>query len=191
MARSTKKEELAKMTLSSPQFPADRADTDTFFAFVECSLGSTLVAQSKQGVCAILVGDDRASLVRELLGRFPKAKLTERQLDHEEILAKIVGLIEHPGISLDLPLDVRGTAFQQRVWRALQEIPPGSTATYTEIAEKIEMPKAVRAVAQACASNVLAVAIPCHRVIRRNGSQSGYRWGAERKSALLEREAHP
>jgi AraC family transcriptional regulator of adaptative response/methylated-DNA-[protein]-cysteine methyltransferase len=190
MARSTKKEERAKMTLSNPQFPADRADTDIFFASVECSLGSTLVAQNKQGVCAILVGDDRASLVRELQGQFPKAKLTGGQSGYEDILAKIVGLIEHPGISLDLPLDVRGTAFQQRVWRALQEIPPGSTATYSEIAEKIEMPKAARAVAQACASNVLAIAIPCHRVIRRNGSLSGYRWGAERKSALLEREAH-
>jgi AraC family transcriptional regulator of adaptative response/methylated-DNA-[protein]-cysteine methyltransferase len=104
-------------------------------------------------------------------------------------VAKVVGLIERPGIGLELPLDIRGTAFQRRVWKALQQIPPGSTATYTDIAKKIGMPKAVRAVAQACASNVLAVAIPCHRVIRTDGALSGYRWGVERKSALLNREA--
>jgi AraC family transcriptional regulator of adaptative response/methylated-DNA-[protein]-cysteine methyltransferase len=105
------------------------------------------------------------------------------------VVAKVVGLIEDPGIGLDLPLDIRGTAFQQRVWRALQQIPPGSTATYADIAKKIGVPKAVRAVAQACASNVLAVAIPCHRVIRMDGTLSGYRWGVERKRALLKREA--
>jgi AraC family transcriptional regulator of adaptative response/methylated-DNA-[protein]-cysteine methyltransferase len=106
------------------------------------------------------------------------------------LVASVVGLIEKPGIGLDLPLDIRGTAFQQRVWKALQQIPPGSTRTYTEIAAEIGMPKAVRAVAQACGANALAVAIPCHRIIRNDGSLSGYRWGVERKLALLEREAH-
>lgn len=176
--------------MTPSQFRAGGVDTDIFFAIAECSLGSILVAQSKKGVCSILIGDDPASLVRDLQDQFPKANLIGNQSGYEDIVAKVVGLIEHPGIGLNLPLDIRGTAFQQRVWKALQQIPPGSTATYTEIAKKIGMPKAVRAVAQACASNVLAVAIPCHRVIRTDGSRSGYRWGVERKSALLEREAH-
>jgi AraC family transcriptional regulator of adaptative response/methylated-DNA-[protein]-cysteine methyltransferase len=147
------------------------------------------VAQSKKGVCSILIGDDPIALIRDLQDQLPKANLIGDEPRFEDGVAKVVGLIEQPGIGLDLPLDIRGTAFQQRVWKALQQIPPGSTATYTDIAKKIGMPKAVRAVAQACASNVLAVAIPCHRVIRTDGSLSGYRWGVERKSALLEREA--
>jgi AraC family transcriptional regulator of adaptative response/methylated-DNA-[protein]-cysteine methyltransferase len=108
--------------------------------------------------------------------------------DYERLVARVVGLIEAPKIGLDLPLDVRGTAFQQRVWQALQEIPPGKTVTYTEIARAIGAPKAVRAVASACAANNLAVAIPCHRVVRNDGSQSGYAWGVARKRALIERE---
>jgi AraC family transcriptional regulator of adaptative response/methylated-DNA-[protein]-cysteine methyltransferase len=176
--------------MTPSQFRAGGTDTAIFFAIAECSLGLILVAQSKKGVCSILIGDDPMSLVRDLLDQFSKANLIGDQSGYKDIVAKVVGLIEEPGIGLDLPLDIRGTAFQQRVWKALQQIPPGSTATYTEIAEKIGMPKAVRAVAQACASNVLAVAIACHRVIRKDGLLSGYRWGVERKNALLEREAH-
>jgi AraC family transcriptional regulator of adaptative response/methylated-DNA-[protein]-cysteine methyltransferase len=175
--------------MTPSQFRAGGADTDIFFALAECSLGSILVAQSKKGVCSILIGDDPIALIRDLQDQLPKANLIGDEPRFEDGVAKVVGLIEQPGIGLDLPLDIRGTAFQQRVWKALQQIPPGSTATYTDIAKKIGMPKAVRAVAQACASNVLAVAIPCHRVIRTDGSLSGYRWGVERKSALLEREA--
>jgi AraC family transcriptional regulator of adaptative response/methylated-DNA-[protein]-cysteine methyltransferase len=177
------------LRMTPSQFRAGGTDTAIFFALAECSLGSILVAQSKKGVCSIIIGDDPMSLARDLLDQFPKANLIGDQSGYEGIVAKVVGLIEEPGIGLDLPLDICGTAFQQHVWKALQQIPPGSTATYTEIAEKIGMPKAVRAVAQACASNVLAVAIPCHRVIRKDGLLSGYRWGVERKNALLEREA--
>jgi AraC family transcriptional regulator, regulatory protein of adaptative response / methylated-DNA-[protein]-cysteine methyltransferase len=166
------------------------ADTNIFFAIGKASLGSILVAQSNKGVCSILIGDNPEILIRDLQDQFPKANLIGDETGYQELIAKVVGLIEEPGIGLDLPLDIRGTAFQQRVWKALQQIPPGSTSTYTEIARKIGMPKAVRAVAQACGANALAVAIPCHRVIRNDGSLSGYRWGVDRKRALLEREAH-
>ena len=135
------------------------------------------------------MGDDPSLLARDLQNQFPKANLIGDKPGYEDVVAKVVGLIEHPGIGVDLPLDIRGTAFQRRVWKALQEISPGTTATYANIAKKIGMPKAVRAVAHACASNILAVAIPCHRVIRTDGATSGYRWGVERKRALLEREA--
>jgi len=175
--------------MTPSQFRAGGTDTDIFFAIAKSSLGSILVAQSKKGICSILIGDDPATLVRDLQDQFPNANLIGGEPRYEDIVAKVVGLVEHPGTGIDLPLDIRGTAFQQRVWKALQQIPPGSTATYAGIAKKIGTPKAVRAVAQACASNVLAVAIPCHRVIRTDGSLSGYRWGIERKSALLKREA--
>jgi AraC family transcriptional regulator of adaptative response/methylated-DNA-[protein]-cysteine methyltransferase len=143
---------------------------------------------SKQKRCLLKIGDDPALLAQELQDQFPKANLIGDEPGYEAVVAKVVALIEDPRIGLDLPLDLRGTAFQQRVWRALQQIPPGSTATYADIAKKIGTPKAVRAVAQACASNVLAIAIPCHRVIRMDGTPSGYRWGVERKMALLKRE---
>ncbi len=159
------------------------------FAVGECSLGSILVAATDKGVCAILLGDEPGALVRDLEDRFPKAKLIGGDGGFEQWVAKVVGFVEAPALGLDLPLDVRGTAFQQRVWRALREIPAGSTASYTEIAERIGAPKAVRAVAQACASNAIAGASPCHRVVRTDGALSGYRWGVERKRALLEREA--
>ncbi len=164
-------------------------NADIRFAVGECSLGSILVAQSEIGVCAILLGDDPEILVRDLQDRFPRATLLGGDAEFEELVSRVVGFIEAPGLGLDLPLDVRGTAFQQRVWQALQEIPPGSTASYTEIAARIGAPKSVRAVAQACAANPLAVAIPCHRVVRNDGGLSGYRWGIERKRALQEREA--
>jgi len=159
------------------------------FAVGECSLGSILVAATDRGVCAIMLGDDPDALVRDLQDRFPKARLIGGDTDFEQLVAKVVGFVEAPARGLDLPLDVQGTAFQQRVWQALRAIPSGATASYTEIAERIGAPQAVRAVAQACASNALAVAIPCHRVVRRDGALAGYRWGVERKRALLEREA--
>ena len=140
-------------------------------------------------MCAILLGDDPEALVRELQDRFPKARLVGGDAGFEALVAQVVGLVEAPGRDLDLPLDVRGTAFQQRVWQALREIPAGSTASYAEIAAGIGAPRAVRAVAQACAANPVAVAIPCHRVVRADGALSGYRWGVERKRELLRREA--
>src|SRR5580693_127442 len=166
------------------------ANTAIHFAIGECSLGSILVANSERGVCAVLIGDDPLQLMRDLQDQFPKANLIGGEGGYEDLVAKVVGLIEQPGVGLDLPLDIRGTAFQQRVWKALQQIPVGSTASYADIAKSIGMPKAVRAVAQACGANSLAVAIPCHRVIRNDGALSGYRWGVERKQALLDREAH-
>jgi AraC family transcriptional regulator, regulatory protein of adaptative response / methylated-DNA-[protein]-cysteine methyltransferase len=159
------------------------------FATGKCVLGSVLVAQSRRGICAILLSDDPEALVRDLRDRFPRALLIAGDVEVEQLVARVAGLIEAPGLGLDLPLDLRGTAFQQRVWRALREIPAGSTASYTEVAGRIGAPQSVRAVAQACAANPLAVAIPCHRAVRRDGALSGYRWGSERKRALLEREA--
>jgi AraC family transcriptional regulator of adaptative response/methylated-DNA-[protein]-cysteine methyltransferase len=159
------------------------------FAVGECSLGSILVAATERGVCAILLGDDPDALARDLQDRFPKARLVGGDRDFERLVAKVVGFVEAPALGLDLPLDVRGTAFQQRVWQALREIPAGRTSTYTKIAERIGAPTAVRAVARACASNAIAVAIPCHRVVRHDGGLSGYRWGVKRKRLLLEREA--
>ena len=175
------------MTPSS--YRAGGADNEIRFAIGECSLGAILVAQSERGVCAILLGDDPDALARDLQDRFPKARLIGGDHDYERLVAQVVGFVEAPAIGLDLPLDVRGTAFQQRVWQALREIPAGSTASYGEIARRIGAPTAARAVAQACASNLLAVAIPCHRVVRNDGGLSGYRWGVPRKRALLQREA--
>jgi len=147
------------------------------------------VAATDKGVCAILLGDDPGRLVRNLEDRFPKATLVGGDSAFDQLVARVVGFVEAPASSLDLPLDVRGTAFQQRVWQALQEIPAGSTESYTDIARRIGAPKAVRGVATACAANPVAVAIPCHRVVRSDGTLAGYRWGVERKRALLEREA--
>jgi len=159
------------------------------FAVGECSLGAILVASSEKGVASILIGDDPDALVRDLQDRFPNAELVGGDGAYEQLVARVVGFVEEPGLGLELPLDVRGTAFQQRVWQALRTIPAGTTATYTDIARKIGSPKSVRAVAGACAANAIAVAIPCHRVVRNNGSLSGYRWGVERKRILLGREA--
>jgi len=170
-------------------FRSGGTHADLRFAVGECSLGSILVAASDKGIAAILFGDDPETLVHDLEDRFPNANLIGGDRAFEDVMAKVVGLVEAPEVGLDLPLDVRGTAFQHRVWRALREIPVGTTATYSEIAEKIGMPKAVRAVAAACAANKIAVAIPCHRVVRNDGSLSGYRWGVERKRKLLDREA--
>ncbi|WP_198088145.1 bifunctional DNA-binding transcriptional regulator/O6-methylguanine-DNA methyltransferase Ada [Variovorax sp. E3] len=159
------------------------------FAVGQCALGAILVAQSQRGICAILLGDDPDGLVRELQDQFPKAEIIGCDGEFEQLIAQVVGFVETPSIGLNLPLDVQGTAFQERVWRALREIPPGTTASYAEIADRIGSPKAVRAVAQACATNHIAVAIPCHRVVRRDGELAGYRWGVDRKRELLRREA--
>jgi len=159
------------------------------FAVGECWLGSILVASTDKGICAILLGDNPDALVRDLQDRFRQAELIGADKEYEQTVAKVVGFIEAPARGLDLPLDVLGTAFQQRVWHALRQIKPGSTATYSEVAESIGRPTASRAVATACASNPVAVAIPCHRVVRTDGTLSGYRWGVERKRALIDREA--
>jgi AraC family transcriptional regulator of adaptative response/methylated-DNA-[protein]-cysteine methyltransferase len=164
-------------------------DTDIRFAIGQCSLGAILVARSDKGVCAITLGDDPEALAHDLQDRFPKANLIGADSDFEQMVGQVIGFIEAPRIGLDLPLDVRGTAFQQRVWQALRDIPVGETASYSDIAARIGEPKAVRAVAQACAANTIAVAIPCHRVVRTDGSLSGYRWGVDRKRILLEKEA--
>ena len=158
------------------------------FAIGECALGAILVAQSERGVCAILLGDDADALARDLQDRFPNAELVGGDAAFERLVAQVVGFVEAPRIGLELPLDIRGTAFQQRVWQALRGIPAGETASYAEIARRIGAPKSVRAVAQACGANALAVAIPCHRVVRSDGGLSGYRWGVERKKALLASE---
>ncbi|QAU33335.1 bifunctional DNA-binding transcriptional regulator/O6-methylguanine-DNA methyltransferase Ada [Janthinobacterium sp. 17J80-10] len=178
----------AVLGMAASAYRAGGAATVIRFAVGQCSMGAILVAQSPRGVCAILLGDDADALVRDLQDRFPRADLIGGDEDFEQAVALVVGHVEAPGTGLALPLDIRGTAFQQRVWQALRAIPAGATATYTEIAQRIGAPTAVRAVAGACAANALAVAIPCHRVVRSDGSLSGYRWGIERKRALLDKE---
>jgi AraC family transcriptional regulator of adaptative response/methylated-DNA-[protein]-cysteine methyltransferase len=158
------------------------------FAVAQCSLGALLVAATDRGICSILLGDDPDALVRDLQDRFPRADLIGAEPEFESTVAQVVSFVEAPRIGLDLPLDVRGTAFQQRVWQALRRIPAGRTVGYAELAAQLGMPQGARAVAGACAANPVAVAIPCHRVVRNDGSISGYRWGVERKQALLQRE---
>ncbi|MBX9825874.1 MAG: bifunctional DNA-binding transcriptional regulator/O6-methylguanine-DNA methyltransferase Ada [Xanthobacteraceae bacterium] len=175
--------------MTPSRYRAGGTNEEIGFAVGQTSLGAILVASSRKGVAAILLGDDPDALVRDLQDRFPNAHLIGADRDYEALVARVIGLIETPGISLDLPLDVRGTAFQQRVWQALQQVPVGVTVCYAEIARRIGSPKAARAVAAACAANSLAVAIPCHRVVRHDGSLSRYAWGVERKRALLDREA--
>lgn len=159
------------------------------FAVAQCSLGAILVASTERGICAILIGDEPEPLVRDLEARFPRAELRGAEADFERTVAQVIGFVEAPRLGLDLPLDVRGTAFQRRVWEALRAIPAGATVSYSELAERLGMPTAARAVAGACAANPVAVAIPCHRVVRTDGALSGYRWGIERKRTLLDREA--
>jgi len=177
--------------MTPSRYRAGGENEDIRFAVAESSLGAVLVASSAKGVAAILLGDDPGELVEDLQDRFPKARLVGADRDYEALVAGVVGLVEAPGLGLDLPLDVRGTAFQQRVWQALREIPAGSTVSYAEIARRIGAPGAMRAVAGACAANKLAVAIPCHRVVRTDGALSGYAWGVERKRRLIDREAVP
>ena len=179
----------ARLGMTPENYRCGGSGASIRFAIGECSLGSILVAATATGICAILLGDDPADLLRELEDSFPKAQLIGADKDFEQWVAQVVALVEVPEIGLALPLDLRGTPFQQRVWQALCGIPAGSTASYSEIAKHIGAPKAVRAVASACASNTIAVAIPCHRVVRIDGALSGYRWGVERKRVLLDREA--
>jgi AraC family transcriptional regulator of adaptative response/methylated-DNA-[protein]-cysteine methyltransferase len=179
----------AMLGMTPSQYRSGGTNEEMLFAVGQSSLGAILVASSQKGVAAILLGDDADQLVRDLQDRFPKARLLGGNRDYEAIVAKVVGFVEAPGIGLDLPLDVRGTAFQQRVWRSLRQIPAGQTVSYAEVARRIGAPKAARAVAAACAANDLAVAIPCHRVVRNDGALSGYAWGVARKRDLLDREA--
>ena len=158
------------------------------FAIGACSLGAILVAATDKGICCILMGDDPELLARDLQDRFPAAELEGADAGFAEVVARVVGFVEAPAIGLDLPLDLRGTVFQQRVWEALRQVPSGATVSYAELAERIGLPSGARAIAGACAANPVAVAVPCHRVVRTDGALSGYRWGVERKRALLERE---
>ena len=182
----TEADEVLGMTAT--HYRAGGAQLTIRFAFGASTLGAILVAQTDRGVCAILIGDDRAALRRDLERRFPRARLLGADAAFEQLVGRVIAFVEAPRLGLDLPLDVRGTAFQLRVWQALRTIAPGQTASYTQIAERIGAPRSVRAVAQACAANPLAVAIPCHRVVRHDGGLSGYRWGVERKRALLDNE---
>jgi AraC family transcriptional regulator of adaptative response/methylated-DNA-[protein]-cysteine methyltransferase len=175
--------------MTPTQYRAGGANEEIKFAVGQTSLGAILVASSTKGVASILLGDDPDKLVRNLQDRFPKARLVGADREYEALISRVVGFVENPHIGLDLPLDVRGTAFQRRVWQVLQEIPIGERVSYAEIARRIGSPRSVRAVAGACAANNLAVAIPCHRVVRNDGAVSGYAWGVERKRALLDREA--
>jgi len=179
----------ALLGMTPSAFRAGGGGASIRFAIGQCWLGAILVAATEKGVCAILLGDDPEALLRDLQDRFPKAQFIGGDAEFEQMIGKVIGFIETPRRGLDLPLDIRGTAFQQRVWQALREIPAGMTASYAEIAARIGKPKAVRAVAQACAANAIAVAIPCHRVVRTDGALSGYRWGIARKRALIDREA--
>lgn len=161
---------------------------EILFSTVESALGAVLVASGERGVCAILLGDDAGRLARDLRRQFPRASLRDAGEGLAPLLSKVVSFLEAPATGLDVPLDLQGTAFEQRVWHALREIPAGATETYTEVARRIGAPESAKEVGEACAANVLAVAIPCHRVVRKNGALAGYRWGVARKRALLERE---
>jgi AraC family transcriptional regulator of adaptative response/methylated-DNA-[protein]-cysteine methyltransferase len=175
--------------MTPTEYRAGGPQTEIHFAIGKCSLGFLLVATTRKGVCAILLGDDPGALARELHDTFPRATVSMENGRLEAVLANVIRFVESPGTGLDLPLDVRGTVFQQRVWQAIREIPPGATLSYTDLSRKLGSPAAVRAVARACGANPLAVAVPCHRVVARDGALSGYRWGVERKRALLDREA--
>ena len=175
--------------MTPSEFRSGGKNVEIKFAIGECSLGRVLVAASDKGVCAIIFGDDPQRLRHELERQFPRANLVGGDAALAELTAKVIRFVENPHIGLDLPLDIRGTAFQHRVWDALRRIPAGSTASYAEIAKAVGAPGSARAVARACASNRIAVAIPCHRVVRSDGSLSGYRGGVERKRALLAKEA--
>ena len=159
------------------------------YGFGLSSLGDLLVAAAERGLCAISLGDDRDVLLTALQEQFPKAELIEGGTDFKDQITAVITFVEQPRLGLDLPLDLQGTAFQIRVWQALRTIPPGETLSYSDLATRLGMPKGARAVASACAANKIAVAVPCHRVLGRSGTLTGYRWGLRRKRALLDREA--
>ncbi|NMU88628.1 methylated-DNA--[protein]-cysteine S-methyltransferase [Achromobacter ruhlandii] len=179
----------AILGMTPTAFRKDGEGVEIRFAVGQCALGALLVAASHTGICEIALHEDPEQLVRNLQDRFKAARLIGADREFEQWMAAVVGFVENPSVGLHLPLDVRGTAFQRRVWEALREIPVGTTVTYTDIAERIGSPRSVRAVARACATNNIALAIPCHRVVRTDGSLAGYRWGIERKRELIEREA--
>ncbi|SQC91170.1 Regulatory protein of adaptative response [Cedecea neteri] len=174
--------------MTASQYRKGGARTHVQFVVGTCQLGEFLVAESERGICAILLGENAETLIVELETEFPSSHLTPGDEAFASRVAQVISFIESPTAEFSLPLDIRGTAFQQQVWQALRAVPPGSTVSYSELAERIGKPAAVRAVAGACAANTLAVAIPCHRVIRSDGGLSGYRWGVERKRQLLENE---
>jgi AraC family transcriptional regulator of adaptative response/methylated-DNA-[protein]-cysteine methyltransferase len=174
--------------MTPSEFRTGAPNAEIKFAIGQSSLGKVLVAASDKGVCAILFGDNPQQLMRDLNRQFPRARLIGGDSAFERLAAQVIDFVEDPSIGLDLPLDIRGTAFQHRVWDALRRIPVGSTASYAEIARRIGAPKATRAVARACATNRIAVAIPCHRVVGSDGSLTGYAGGIERKRALLAKE---
>jgi AraC family transcriptional regulator of adaptative response/methylated-DNA-[protein]-cysteine methyltransferase len=178
-----------RLGMTPTAFRAGGDDQEIRFSVGGSSLGPLLVAATQHGICAVLFGKSRDALAKELAARFPRARLVAADAAFEATVAAVVDLVEHPDEVAKLPLDIRGTAFQERVWRALTEIAPGQTVTYAELAHRIGAPTAARAVARACATNRLAVLVPCHRVIGGDGSLSGYRWGVARKKALLAREA--
>lgn len=178
----------ASLGMTPSAYRAGGKGMAVWFAVGQCSLGEILVAESPRGICAILLGDSAQRLVESLQDNFPQAQLLGNDEDFERRVATVVGFVDQPAAEWSLPLDIRGTAFQQRVWHALRSIPVGETLSYAQVAEKIGSPKAVRAVAGACAANLLAVAIPCHRVVKQDGNISGYRWGVARKKSLLEKE---
>lgn len=175
--------------MTAKQYRQGGARATIQFVVGSCRLGEFLVAQSERGICAILLGNDGQSLIHELETSFPNSSLDVGDESFARRVAQVVSVLEHPGQQVALPLDIQGTAFQQQVWQALREIPAGQTASYSDIAQRIGKPQAVRAVAGACAANKLAVVIPCHRVVRNDGALSGYRWGVDRKRQLLEIEA--
>lgn len=175
----------ALLGMQPTQFRQGGTQVGMQVAVAQSRLGAVLVARSPQGLCAILMGDDAQALMHDLQQRFPRAELSPGDAAFDALVAQVVGFVQQPGMGLDLPLDLQGTVFQRRVWQALRDIPAGHTVTYAELAQRIGSPKAVRAVAGACAANPLAVAVPCHRVVRSDGGLSGYRWGVARKRALL------
>lgn len=182
-------ESTARLGMTPSEYRSGAAALPIRFAVGPCSLGSCLVAATTRGVCAILLGDDPEALIRDLERRFGGAALQGGDAEFDALVGRVLALVERPGAAADLPLDIRGTAFQQRVWAALTKIPAGTTTSYAALAASLGAPGSARAVAQACAANALAIAIPCHRVVRTDGGLSGYRWGLERKRALLDREA--
>ena len=179
----------AVLGMKPSEYRQGATGVDIRFAVEKSPLGWVLIAATAKGICTIEFGDDPDNLANRLRVQFSKAKIIDKDEPFSTRVKQILAHLENPQRSLDLPLDIQGTAFQRLVWTALREIPPGSTASYADIAAKIGHPKAARAVAQACASNKIAVAIPCHRAVRRDGRPGGYRWGMERKRAVLEREA--
>ncbi|MCR3756052.1 MAG: DNA-binding transcriptional dual regulator/DNA repair protein Ada [Sodalis sp. Psp] len=176
-----------KMTFSTHHVGS--VDIQIQYVIGRCSLGVILVARSSRGICAIMLGDDVSQLLRELQEKFLHAELMCDVTDYQQLLAQVVSFVDAPQSSFNLPLDICGTVFQKKVWQVLRTIASGQTMSYRQVAEHVSAPRAVRAVANACGSNLLAVAIPCHRVVYADGTLSGYRWGIERKRQLLKKEA--